>query len=108
MRKCQRYYYKTGGTPYGPLINFFPYNTTNGRAYFKLPVTMRTSPTGISMLGSAPAANYGAYSTISFDRANVDAVMPNIGGSGYIAGGGNMLYGAADGTTYIEITGAEL
>jgi hypothetical protein len=108
LRKCQRYYYRFGGIAYGPLLTCMTHTTTGARGYIPFPVTMRSVPTAIAVIGSAPATGYGTYSSISFDRTTVNAAMPAISGSGWVAGGGNIVYGNSDGTTYIELNGAEL
>jgi hypothetical protein len=108
LAECQRYYWKFGGTAFGPLTIVNTQSTTAGRSFIPLPVTMRTDPTGLTVSGSAPNTGTGTYTSLVFDRATKDAVMGGLTGTGFIAGGAQMIYGNADASTYIEITGAEL
>lgn len=105
---CQRYYYRTGGTTFSPFSIVATQSTTAGRAYIKLPTTMRTSPTALTIFGSAPGVGTGTYTSFILDRATPDVIMGALTGTGYTAGGANFFYGNADQTTFIEFTGAEL
>ena len=104
---CQRYYWRTGGTAYAPFGVAASNNTTTGYMTMPLPVSMRVPPTATTQIGSALAPSYGAYSSLTIDRASVGAVTIKVTGSSFLAGGALVLSGNADATTYIEITGAE-
>lgn len=108
LQLCQRYYWRTGGTPFGPIGIANTHNSTTGRTYIKLPVTMRRDPTGLAIIGSTPGVGTGAYSSLTFDRATADLLMATLNGSSFTSGGSSMIYGAGDATTYLEVTGAEL
>jgi hypothetical protein len=107
LRKCQRYYWRTGGTPFGPLAIANTHSTTTGRVYIKLPVSMRIPPTSLTISGTAPNTGSGTYSSLVFDRSTSDVVMGGLTGTGYIAGGAQMIFGASDATTFLEVN-AEL
>lgn len=108
LRECQRYYWRTGGTAFGPIGIANTQSTTAGRVYIKLPVTMRRDPTGLTMIGSAANVGTGTFTSLTHDRATTDALMASLVGTGFTAGGAQMIYGAADATTFLEVTGAEL
>lgn len=109
IQECQRYYYKVGGTTFGALVVVNTQTTTNGRGYIPFPVTMRVSPTGLNVTGSVPNIGYGtAYTSLLFDRATTNAAMPALNGTGFLAGGATIVFCNADGTTYVDFTGAEL
>jgi hypothetical protein len=98
----------TTGTSYGPFSMLATNTTTTSRGQILFPVTMRIAPTNAAVGGSTPIVGYGTYSSFTTDRFTPYGTMFQVGGTGFLAGGGNAWYGNFDGTTYLEFTGAEL
>jgi len=105
---CQRYYWKSTTTVYGPFCLFATQSTTNGRGTIVFPVPMRTNPTGLNLYGTAPSLGTGSYSSITFDSCTTLSALIGLNGSGFTAGGASYAYGSVNTTTAIDFTGAEL
>jgi hypothetical protein len=108
LAKCQRYFLRVGGTAFGPLGLCSTQSTTAGRVLVPFPVAMRTSPTGITLNGTAPAVSTGTFTSLVMDRATATCAMPSLNGTGFLLGGAVFLFGDSNATTTLDFTGAEL
>jgi hypothetical protein len=108
LRRCQRYFLRIAAASYTPIGIAATDATTSGRCIVHLPNTMRTSPTSITRGGTAPISFPGTLSTLTLDKATTTAIMLSVGGTSFTAGGASAITGSSDGTTYIDVNGAEL
>ena len=112
LRKCQRYYFRWTPGPYGTIGIAPSYSTTGARLHMQLPVVMRATPTGITTGGSSfyqlPNGGGVVNCTLSNDRFNNLSILIGVTSTSMTAGGASMITGNQDGTSWIEVNGAEL
>ena len=104
---CQRYYYRTGGSAFGPLGMASTQSSTAGRLHVNLPVQMRIAPTAIGTYGTAFGSSLGTLSSITFDRSTTTQLMLSVAGTSWTAGGSLSVYGSGDATSFLDVS-AEL
>lgn len=111
--RCLRYFWRWGGggNGYDPLGIAAIASTTAARLHVQFPVPMRARPTGVTTNGTSLVIFSGAGGincTLGIDRSNPFALLGAITASGLTAGYAGIVTGAADATTTVDFTGAEL
>jgi len=111
LAKCQRYFWKIGGTSgagqaYYPQFICFNFSTVGTSANIQFPVPMRSTQT-LTVAGSAFFMSSGSYSSLALDQSATVGATLTVNGSGFTALAANRLIGNADGTSSISFS-AEL
>jgi hypothetical protein len=86
LRKCQRYYYKTGLRAYSAYANGIATSTTLARMFLEHKVSMRAAPTSLDYAGTigwSDGGNLANLTSVNLDYGdiNISAVYAN--GTGF-------------------------
>jgi hypothetical protein len=112
LANCQRYYWKiTGGGSFFGVCPIAGISANQGVGQVQFPVTMRTTPTGITVSGTFTAASAGFNPTITIDTGLTNTFCLGLTATST----GSMaqfraydLISLGSATNFIEVTGTEL